>query len=144
VIICLIFMSIMGGNAIHLDMNGVSSIADSMQDNISYALFALLDQFPLSKVISFMAIVLIAIFFITSADSSTFVCSMMTAKGVQNPPASLKIFWGGIEGAVAAMLLYVGGLEALQSATIIVALPLMFICLAMAAALLRSLRQEFQ
>ncbi len=144
VIICLIFMSIMGGNAIHLDMNGVSSIADSMQNNISYALFSLFDQFPLSKVISFVGIALIAIFFITSADSSTFVCSMMTAKGVQNPPTSLKLFWGGIEGAVAAMLLYVGGLNALQSATIIVALPLMFICLAMAAALLRSLRQEFQ
>ncbi|HMM06352.1 MAG TPA: BCCT family transporter [Clostridiales bacterium] len=141
-LVCFIFMAIMGGNAIHFDLNGVGSIADSMQNNLSYALFSLLDLFPLAKLTSFVAIMLIVIFFVTSADSSTFVCSMMTAKGVQNPPASLKVFWGAIEGAVAAVLLYVGGLTALQSAAIIAAFPLMFICLAIAAALVKALRQE--
>ncbi len=141
-LVCFIFMTIMGGNAIHFDLNGVGSIADSMQNNISYALFSLLDLFPLAKLTSLMAILLIAVFFVTSADSSTFVCSMMTAKGVQNPPTSLKIFWGMIEGAIAAVLLYVGGLAALQSAAIVAAFPLMFICLFMAAALIKALRQE--
>lgn len=140
--VCLIFMAIMGGNAIHFDMNGVKSIAESMQNNISYALFSLLDLFPLAKVTSFLAVILIVVFFVTSADSSTFVCAMMTAKGVQNPPASLKVFWGIIEGAVAAVLLYVGGLAALQSAAILSAFPLMFICLFMAAALVKALRLE--
>jgi len=142
-LLCCIFMAIMGGNAIHFDLQGVSSIADAMQVDLSYALFALLDQFPLAKVSSLLAIILIVVFFITSADSSTFVCAMMTAKGMQNPPAALKIFWGVSEGVVAAVLLYVGGLSAIQSTAIVIAFPLLFIALMMAAALIKSLRSEF-
>ena len=144
VIVSFIYMVIMGGNAIYFDLHGVTSIAAAMKENVSYALFELLKQYPFVKLTSFVAVILIAIFFITGADSSTIICAMMTTKGNRNPANSLKIFWGVAEGAVAAMLLYVGGLNALQSATIIVALPLMFISLAMAAALMRSLREEFQ
>lgn len=136
------FMTILGGNAIHLDMQGVSAIADATQENVSYALFALLSQFPLAKLLSLLATILIFIFFITSADSSTFVCAMMTAKGVQDPPSSLKIFWGVIEGSVAAVLIYVSGLEALRSAAIIAALPLMFVCVLMAVGLIKALKQD--
>lgn len=142
-ILSVIFMSIMGGNAIHLDMNGVSSIADAMSENISYALFALLAEFPFAKITSFIAVLLISIFFITSADSSTFVCAMMTAKGSQNPPNSLKVFWGVSEGTVAAVLLFVGGLTALQSAAILSALPMIFVCFLMAAALFKSLKADY-
>ncbi|MGN0962302.1 MAG: BCCT family transporter, partial [Clostridia bacterium] len=141
-LLSVVFMSIMGGNAIHLDMSGVTAIGDAMSENISYALFALLEQFPLAKLTSFIAVILICIFFITSADSSTFVCAMMTAKGVQNPPNSLKVFWGVSEGLVAAVLLFVGGLTALQSAAIISAFPMIFICFIMAAALVKALRAE--
>ena len=137
-----IFMSIMGGNAIHLDLNGVTSIRDAMGENISYALFALLGEFPFASFTSCIAVLLICIFFITSADSSTFVCAMMTAKGVQNPPNSLKIFWGVTEGVVAAVLLFVGGLTALQSASILSAFPMIFVCFLMAAALLKVLKTE--
>lgn len=141
-VLSVIFMSIMGGNAIHMDMNGVTTIADAMSENISYALFALLAEFPLAKVTSLVAVILICIFFITSADSSTFVCAMMTAKGVQNPPNSLKIFWGLSEGVVAAVLLFVGGLTALQSAAIVSAFPMIFVSFLMIAALLRTLKAD--
>ncbi|MGM9567181.1 MAG: BCCT family transporter [Clostridia bacterium] len=137
-----LFISIMGGNAIYLDMSGVTAIGDAMSENISYALFALLEQFSLAKLTSFIAVILISVFFITSANSSTFVCAMMTAKGVQNPPNSLKIFWGVSEGLVAAVLLFAGGLTALQSAAILSAFPMIFICFIMAAALLKALRAE--
>lgn len=142
-LLCCLFMVIMGGNAIYLDFHGVSAIADAMGEDVSYALFALLAQFPLGKVSSLLAILLIVIFFVTSADSSTFVCAMMTAKGMQNPPGALKIFWGVSEGVVAAVLLYVGGLSAIQSTAIVIAFPLLFIALMMAAALIKSLRAEF-
>ena len=142
-LLSVIFMSIMGGNAIYLDMSGVTAIGDAMSENISYALFALLEQFPLAKLTSLIAVILICIFFITSANSSTFVCAMMTAKGVQNPPNSLKIFWGVSESLVAAILLFVGGLTALQSAAIISAFPMIFICFIMATALMKALRTEY-
>ena len=142
VIVSFVYMAIMGGNAIHLDLQGVHSITKAMNVNISYAMFELLKQYPFATLTSIVTVFLIAIFFITGADSSTIVCAMMTTRGNQHPANSLKIFWGLIEGAVAAVLLYVGGLNALQSATILVALPLMFICLAMAAALLKVLKKE--
>ena len=143
-ILCCLFMAIMGGNAIHMDLNGVSAIAEAMNENVSYALFALLEQLPLAKVTSMIAVMLICVFFITSADSSTFVCSMMTAKGVQNPPTFLKIVWGVFEGAVAVVLLYVGGLKAVQSVSIVIAFPLLFLCLGMIWALTKSLRAEVE
>ena len=140
--LCCLFMVIMGGNAIHFDLNGVSAIADALNENISYTLFALLSQFPLATVTSIIAIILLAVFFITSADASTFVCASMTSGGDLNPPRQLKVFWGIFEGVVAALLLYIGGLTAVQSVSIAIALPLMLICIAMAVALLKALRGE--
>jgi glycine betaine transporter len=142
--ICFIFMAVMGGNAVYLDLHGVTNVAHAMSENISFAFFALLEQFYLNKLISLLAMILIIIFFITSADSSTFVCAMMTSKGMRNPPVSLKVFWGISEGAVSAVLLYVGGLNAIRSTAIVIAFPLLFICIMMVASLLKSLRQEIK
>lgn len=141
-VFCCIFMTIMGGNAIQMDMHGVTSIADALSENVSYTLFALLEQFPLTKVTSLVAVALLLIFFITSADASTFVCSSMTAKGIPNPPAKLKVVWGVLEGIIAAILLYTGGLSAVQSVSFVIAFPLLFLCLAIAAALVKSLKED--
>ena len=62
---------------------------------------------------------------------------------VQNPPGSIKILWGVCEGVIAAILLYVGGLSAVQSVSIAIGFPLLFVCLLIAAALLKSIRSEF-
>ncbi|HMM06396.1 MAG TPA: BCCT family transporter [Clostridiales bacterium] len=141
-VFCFLFMTIMGGSAIDFDMNGVTVIADALNENIAYTLFALLQQLPLAKLLSLLATILIFIFFITSADSSTFVCAMMTSKGVQNPPSMLKVSWGIFVAAVASLLLYVGGLDALQSVCIAIAFPLLFLCLAILGALLKALKEE--
>lgn len=138
-ILSFIFMSIMGGSAINMDLAGIDNIASDMSSDISFALFALLENLPLTTLFSLVAIVLICIFFITSADSSTFVCAMMTARGVQNPPAGLKVFWGLAQGAVATVLLLAGGLTALQSASIAAAFPFMIVCILMIASFVKAL-----
>ena len=142
-LLCFVFMTVMGGNAIHMDMQGITDIAAALNENVSYALFAMLDHLPLSMVTSVLAMFLVMVFFITSADSSTFVCASMTTHGVQNPPGSIKILWGICEGVIAAILLYVGGLSAVQSVSIAIGFPLLFVCLLIAAALLKSIRSEF-
>lgn len=141
-ILCCLFMTVFGGNAIYLDMQGVTSIADALSQDVSYTLFALLEQYPLAILTSVLAMILLVIFFITSADSSTFVCSMMTAHGVQNPPNALKVTWGVFEGIVAALLLYVGGLSAVQSVAIAIAFPLMFLCIVIMIAFVKALKTE--
>ncbi len=123
-----IWLSIMSGSAINYELAGNTVISEAVNLNVANALFALLGQLPMAAVTSTIATILICTFFITSADSATFVCAMMTSHGVQNPHKNLKIFWGVIEGLVAAVLLAVGGLTALQTASIVAAFPFMLVC----------------
>ncbi|MEE0776128.1 MAG: BCCT family transporter, partial [Bacillota bacterium] len=142
VLLSFFYMSFMGGTAIYQDMNGITTVAQAMDENISYALFALLENFPLSSLVSILAVILICTFFITSADSSTFVCSMMTSHGIQNPPRSLRVFWGVAEAAVAIVLLLAGGLTSLQTASIVGAFPFMLICIFIVAAFVKALQND--
>lgn len=142
VILSFIYMTIMGGTAIFQDMNGVHTVAQAMDENVSYALFALLESFPLANVISLLAVVLISTFFITSADSSTFVCAMMTSRGIQNPPRSLRAFWGVAESFVAIVLLLAGGLTSLQTASIVGAFPFMIICIFVLISFVKALQSD--
>jgi|GEM_PF-4740468 len=79
------------------------------------ALFYVLEQFPFGTFMSIVAICLIATFFITSADSATFVLGMQTTNGDLNPSGSIKLTWGLIQSLTAIILLWTGGLDALQT-----------------------------
>ena len=92
--------------------------------------------------LSVLAILLISTFFITSADSATFVLGMLTTHGSLNPPNRIKMIWGIVLAALASILLYVGGLEALQTAAIIAAFPFVFVIFFMMAALFKELQKE--
>ncbi|MDN8842556.1 BCCT family transporter, partial [Staphylococcus aureus] len=84
-------------------------------------------------------LVLIAVFFITSADSATFVLGMQTSYGSLDPSNRVKIIWGVIQSAVAAVLLYSGGLAALQNTAILAAVPFSVVILLMIVSLYKSL-----
>lgn len=138
-----LWFSVFGGTAISFDMNdnmGIMNIIES--SGMEVALFSVLQQFPLSTFISIIAIFLICSFFITSADSATFVLGMQTTNGSLNPPNSVKMVWGIIQSAAAAVLLASGGLGALQTAAIIAALPFTFIMILMIVSLFKELRRE--
>ena len=85
---------------------------------------------------------LIAIFFITGADSASIVMGMLSQHGTEHPMRSLVIFWGVAQGAVASVLLWSGGLSALQTLVIIVAGPFMLVIIAMCVSLMKALRAE--
>jgi glycine betaine transporter len=91
---------------------------------------------------SVLAIFLISTFFITSADSATFVLGMQTRHGTLHPSSLIKLVWGVIIAAAAAILLYSGGLEGLQTASIIAAFPFAFILIFMMVALYKALKEE--
>jgi glycine betaine transporter len=97
---------------------------------------------PFSLIISLFAILLIASFFITSADSATFVLGMQSTNGSLTPPNSVKLTWGVIQSTVALILLSVNGLTALQNTIIIAALPFSFIMILMIISLFKSLNDE--
>jgi glycine betaine transporter len=144
VLMSFIWLSTFGGSAFYVELFGAGGIAESATDNAATALFVTLGHFPVAALMSTLAVVMIATFFITSADSATYVLGMLTSKGDLEPISSLRIFWGTVNGAIAAVLLFIGGLKALQTASIASAFPFMIVMFFMSYALLKALRQEFE
>jgi glycine betaine transporter len=138
-----LWFSIFGGAALHLEIFNNVGLNKVITDNgTEIALFALLEQLPLGTLMSVLAILLISTFFITSADSATFVLGMQTRHGQLNPSSKSKFIWGMIISAAAAILLYSGGLEALQTASIIAAFPFAFVMIFMMVSLYKALSSE--
>ena len=143
-IFCGIWFAVFGGAGIHFEMFNQAGIWEAM-DQGSYteiALFATLGELPLSTIATVLAIVLISTFFITSADSATFVIGMQTTNGMLNPPMRIKLVWGLIQASAAAVLLWSGGLNALQTASIVSAFPFAIILLLMMVSLQKGLQSE--
>ncbi|AYC28647.1 glycine betaine uptake BCCT transporter [Paenisporosarcina cavernae] len=105
-------------------------------------LFAVFNELPLTTLLSIIAIILIGTFFITSADSATFVLGMQTTNGSLNPANSVKVIWGLAQSLIAVILLAADGLSALQNALIVAALPFSFIMVLMMVSLYKSLSVE--
>lgn len=130
---------------------GVTGIemADRVPEILNFGpetqLFAIFNEMPLSVPLSILAIILISSFFVTSADSATFVLGMQTSEGSLNPPARTKIVWGIGLSSIAYILLLSGGetgLEALQSAAIIAALPFSFVIILMMISFYKDANEE--
>lgn len=85
-----IWLAVFGGTALNLDIFAAAGIGEAVSDNIASALFVTLGNFPISSIMSFLAIILIVAFFITSADSGTFVVAMLTSGEEQEPTRKLK------------------------------------------------------
>ncbi|WP_174613113.1 glycine betaine uptake BCCT transporter [Virgibacillus ihumii] len=138
-----IWFSVFGGSAINLEhFQDVNIMQYVNEIGTEAALFAVLEQFPLGTAMSLIAILLISTFFITSADSATFVLGMQTTGGSLYPPNQVKFVWGIIQSAAATVLLWQGGLQALQTASIIAALPFAVIMLLIVVSLMKAFRQE--
>jgi glycine betaine transporter len=138
-----LWFSVFGGSAIHLEFFEGKDIYRFVNElGEETVLFAVLENLPLNTLISLLAILLISTFFITSADSATFVLGMQTTGGRLDPPNSVKLTWGIIQSGAAAVLLWQGGLGALQTASIIAAFPFTIIMLLIVASLLKSFKQE--
>ena len=106
------------------------------------AVFIIFENYPLSKVISMMIVVLLGVFFITSADSATYSLSVMTSNGSITPPTYKKVVWGVIVAAIAYILLSAGSLKPLQTISIAATLPFLIIMLAMMPALVKDLKDS--
>ncbi len=142
VILSFIWLGVFGGTALHIDLFGAGGIGAAVSNDMTSALFVTLNNFPGGAFFGFLATILIGTFFITSADSATFVVGMFTSGGKLEPDRTLKIFWGLIEGGTAAVLLLAGGLGALQTASIAAAFPFMLVICGMIYSLFKSFDRE--
>ncbi|MFE6102613.1 BCCT family transporter [Streptomyces laurentii] len=137
-----IWFCVMGGTAIRLESTGAADLAGSVKAGAEASLFAMLDALPIGTVTSYLAMLLVMTYFVTSADSASLVMGSLTSRGALNPPTWLVVAWGVLMAAVAAVLLVAGGLSSLQTATILVALPFVLVMLGLCWALLKELRTD--
>ncbi|MEH3105119.1 MAG: BCCT family transporter [Sphingomonas phyllosphaerae] len=134
-----LWMTVFGNTAISLDLGAANGgIADAVQANLSTALFKFLEYLPAASVTATLAIVLVGVFFVTSADSGALVIDTLASGGTEETPRWQRIYWCVLLGVTATLLLVAGGLGALQSATLLAALPFCFIMLLLAVGLIRQ------
>lgn len=138
-----IWFSIFGGSALHLEMFKGEKITEAVQNDITSALFVTLEGLPYGTIMSIVATLLIVTFFITSADSATFVLGMLSSEGDLNPSNRVKISWGILQSSIAIVLLLSGGLESLQTASIVTALPFGIIMALMCVSIYKALNEEY-
>lgn len=140
-----LWIGVFGGAAIHMDIFQGTDLAQATSDNITSALFVMFDQMPFSFPLSIVAMILIFIFLVTSADSAAYIVGQMTDKGSLNPPLYKRVTWGILIAAICLILISAGGesgLSGLQSAAVVSALPFTLIIYGMVYVLLKELRAD--
>ncbi|WP_322083592.1 BCCT family transporter [Burkholderia sp. BCC1972] len=138
----LVWMTVFGNSAIWLDTHGAAGALAQTATNVDALLFRFFDFLPFPQLLSIAAIVLIAVFFVTSADSGAFVIDQIATRGNAHSPVWQRLFWAALLGVTAAVLLVAGGLGALQAMTLIAALPVAIIMLALCYGLWRGLAAD--
>ena len=138
-----LWMSVFGGTALSMELGGLQGvISNAVSENVATALFVMMQQLPLTGITSFVGIVLVVVYFVTSSDSGSLVVDSLTSGGKLDSPITQRVFWAVTEGVVAAVLLLGGGLQALQTASITTGLPFAIVLLVMCYSLYRGLSQE--
>jgi BCCT family betaine/carnitine transporter len=138
--VCVAWMSIFGGTAIHQVIT--NNFTGAQDAELPRQLFQMLGELPLASITSFIGIVLVIVFFVTSSDSGSLVIDTITAGGKVDAPATQRVFWCIFEGAVAIALLLGGGLAALQSMVISTGLLFTVVLLVMCYCIFRGLQSE--
>lgn len=142
----IIWLNVFGGSALYLEYFKNAGLADQVAEDVSTAMFAMLDLMPWGMFTSILAIIVIITFFVTSSDSGSLVIDIITSGGDPNPPRLQRLFWAITEGLIAAVLLLVGGLNALQTASISAGLPfsviMIFMCYNLVVALKKDLAKN--
>jgi BCCT family betaine/carnitine transporter len=139
-LVCVLWMTAFGGVAIGQIVNtGYQAVVDAP---LELRLFAMFDGLPYAQITSFIGIVLVIVFFVTSSDSGSLVIDTITAGGKIDAPLPQRVFWCLFEGLVAIALLLGGGLVALQAMAVSTGFPFTIVLLALCGAIVRGLMQE--
>ncbi len=136
---CVLWMSVFGGTAIQQFLGGYELVAEAA---LPLQLFTMLDILPLAQITSFIAIILVVVFFVTSSDSGSLVIDTIAAGGKVNAPTPQRVFWCTFEGLVAIALILGGGLVALQAMAVSAGFPFTLVLLMACVAVVKGLMSE--
>lgn len=138
----MLWFAVFGGAGIYIELFGGGGLADVVFEDVSKALFLFFDYFPGTMVLNTLALALVFIFLVTSADSGTFVLSMMTSNGELNPPVAQKLVWGTLIAAITVGTIFTQSVPVAKAMAIAGALPFSVILLIQIVGFMREIRKE--
>lgn len=141
-IVSIIWFSVFGGVALNTANLFTQTELLEIVQSPQTALFIIFSKYPGGIILSIIALILLFTFFVTSADSATFVLAMITSNANPNPPNSKKIFWGILLAFIAFALILSGGISGTQTLTIVAAFPYLFILLAICISIFKMLKKD--
>ncbi|MEP3439292.1 MAG: BCCT family transporter [Hoeflea sp.] len=139
-VVSVLWMTVFGDTAISQLVNDSYQLI--VEAPLELKLFAMLEGLPLQQITSFIAIVLVIVFFVTSSDSGSLVIDTITAGGKIDAPVPQRVFWASFEGLVAIALLLGGGLGALQAMAVSTGFPFTIVLLLACYSILKGLHSE--
>ena len=137
---CVLWMTVFGETAIIQFVRDGYEAATKAE--LPLQLFSMLDALPLAQITSFIAIILVVVFFVTSPDSGSLVIDVIAAGGKVDAPTPQRVFWCVFEGLVAIALILGGGLVALQAMAVSTGLPFTIVLLMSTVAVIKGLMSE--
>jgi len=138
-LLSLIFFSVFGGSALHVERTGLAKLSALATETVTFGMY---EFYPLGTFLSVITVFIIVIFFVTSADSATFVLGMFSTGGQLNPSNVIKIIWGLILSSTSAIVLYSGGVEGFENMLIIAALPFSIVILLMITSFFKKVNEQ--
>lgn len=134
-----IWMTVFGNSAIWFDLNIANGALSELATNPDALMFRFLEYLPFTQIASLITIIIVIVFFVTSADSGIFVMNNIATKNAVKSPKWQTILWGSLLALLSLLLLNAGGLKALQSMTLITALPFSIIMILFIVSLIKAL-----
>ena len=138
----LLWMTVFGNGAIWIDTHVAQGALSATASNVDALLFRFFEYLPLAKAVSWIAVLLITLFFVTSADSGAYVVDAIASRGHPQSPVWQRLFWAVVLGVTAVVLLLAGGLKALQAMTLVTALPVAAIMVLLCIGLWRGMKAD--
>lgn len=138
----LVWFGALGGAGIFIELEGPGGLAAIATEDAAAALFAFLDYFPLGAALSLLALAILFVFLVTSADSGTFVLGIMTEDGNENPRVSKKLLWGAILAGMTLAVTLVADVQVGRAMAILGAVPFTAVLVVQMAAFLATIRTE--
>jgi glycine betaine transporter len=138
-----LWFSIFGGSALTMQIWQHVPLVAAVKADVATTLFTMFGAMPFGLAMSVVATLLVLVFFVTSGDSAVLVLGMMSSGGNPNPSSRIKLAWGMLVAGIAISLLLAGGLQAVQTATIVFALPFALVIVLMVLSLWRAMREDW-
>lgn len=138
----IVWFGALGGAGIFIESEGAGGLGPIVIEDVSAALFAFLDNFPAPAIIALLALLILFVFLVTSADSGTFVLGMMTEDGDENPRVSRKLLWGLILAGTTLAITLIGSVPVARAMAIFGAVPFTIVLVIQMGAFVKTIRRE--